>query len=140
MALPKVLVDSSFLYALFRKADPDHQAVRAIFETVKAEFIIPQVILTEAGWLFNRAGGMPLVSAFLDLLAASKIPLGDLTYDDLQRASALMRQYTGTKLELVDCCIVALAERLEITRVATLDRRDFSIVRTQKGSFLDIVP
>jgi len=140
MALPKVLVDSSFLYALFRKADPDDQAVRAIFETVKAEFIIPQVVLTEAAWLFNRAGGMPLVSAFLDLLAASKIPLEDVTYDDLRHASALMRQYPGTKLELVDCCIVALAERLEITRVATLDRRDFSIVRTQNGSFLAIVP
>jgi len=63
-----------------------------------------------------------------------------LTYDDLRHASALMRQYPGTKLELVDCCIVALAERLEITRVATLDRRDFSIVRTQNGSFLAIVP
>lgn len=133
-------MDSSFLYALFRKADPDHQAVRAVFETVKAEFVILQVVLTEAAWLFNRAGGMPLVSAFLDLLAASKIPLEDVTYDDLRRASALMRQYPGTKLELVDCCIVALAERLEITRVATLDRRDFSIVRTQNGSFLDIVP
>jgi len=55
MPLPKVIVDSSFLYALFRKADPDHQAVRTVFETVKAEFIIPQVVLTEAAWLFNRS-------------------------------------------------------------------------------------
>lgn len=64
MALPKVLVDSSFLYALFCKADPDHQAVRLVFETVNADFIIPQVVLTEVAWLFNRAGGMPLVSSF----------------------------------------------------------------------------
>ncbi|MCK6581274.1 MAG: PIN domain-containing protein [Anaerolineae bacterium] len=140
MALPKVLVDSSFLYALFRKADPDHQAVRAIFETVKAEFIIPQVVLTEVAWLFNRAGGMPLVSAFLELLAAAELPLEQVTYNDLHRVSELMRQYPGTKLDLVDCCIVALAERLEINRVATLDRRDFSIIRTQNGSFLAIVP
>lgn len=62
MALPKVLVDSSFLYALFRKADPDHPAVRTVFRTVKAEFIIPQIVLTEAAWLFNRAGGMPLAA------------------------------------------------------------------------------
>jgi len=140
MPLPKVIVDSSFLYALFRKADPDHQAVRTVFETVKAEFIIPQVVLTEAAWLFNRAGGMPLVSVFLDLLATANLPLEQVTYEDIRRASELMRQYPGTKLELVDCCILALAERLHITHVATLDRRDFSIIRTQNGDFLEIVP
>jgi len=140
MALPKALVDSSFLYALFRKDDPDHQAVRMVFETVKAEFIIPQVALTETSWLFNRAGGMPLVSAFLDLLSAAELPLQEVTYEDLRRVSSMMREYSGTKLELVDCCIVALAERLHITYIATLDRRDFSIIRTRDGNFLEIVP
>jgi hypothetical protein len=140
MALPKVLVDSRFLYAWFRKADPDHQAVRAVFETIKADFIIPQVVLTESAWWFHRVGGMPLVSACLDLLAASGLPLEAVTYDDLRRASKLMRQYPGTKDELVDCCIVALAERLSSVRVASLDRRDYSILRTQNGNFLDLVP
>jgi len=127
MALPKVLVDSSFLYALFRKADPDHPAVRTVFRTVKAEFIIPQIVLTEAAWLFNRAGGMPLAAAFLDLLAAAGLPLESVAYDDLRRASELLRQYPTAKLDLVDCCIVALAERLRVTQVATLDRRDFRV-------------
>ena len=135
-----MLVDSSFLYALFRKADPDHAAVRAVFDGREAEFIIPQVVLTEAAWLFNRVGGMPLVTAFLDLLSAVELPLEAVTYDDLRRASALMRHYPGTKLDLVDCCIVAQAERLAIVRVATLDRRDFSILRTANGGFLEIVP
>lgn len=130
MTPPRVLVDSSFLYALFRKDDPDHPAVRAVFEALNAEFIIPQVVLAEAAWLFNRAGGMPLVAAFLDLLSAA----------ELRRASALMRQYPGAKLDLVDCCLAAMAERLNITRAATLDRRDFSIMRLHDGTFLDIVP
>lgn len=140
MALPKVLVDSSFLYALFRKVDPDHRTVITAFRTLKADFIIPQVVLTETAWLFNRVGGMPLVAPFLDALVITSIPLETVVYDDLRRASTLMRQYPGTKLELVDCCIVAIAERLKITQVATLDRRDFSIVRTRDGSFPDIIP
>lgn len=140
MALPKILVDSSFLYALFRKPDPDHLPVRAVFQTVRADFIIPQVVLPEAAWLFNRAGGMPLVTTFLDLLTAVQLPLESVTYTDVQRASELLRQYPSAKLDLVDCCIVALAERLEITRVASLDRRDFSIMRTQAGGFLEILP
>lgn len=140
MSLPKILVDSSFIYALFRKVDPDHRAVRTVLETVHAEFIIPQVALTEAAWLFNRAGGMPLVANFLDILTQSGLPLEPVIYDDLQRAGELLRQYSGTKLELVDCCIVALAERLMITRVATLDRRDFGIMRTKAGEFLETLP
>jgi len=74
------------------------------------------------------------------MLAAANLPLEQVTYEDIRRASELMRQYPGTKLELVDCCILALAERLHITHVATLDRRDFSIIRTQNGDFLEIVP
>ncbi len=58
MALPKVLVDSSFLYALFRKADPDHQAVRAVFATEEAArkllFLVTQDILRKwTGPIFN---------------------------------------------------------------------------------------
>jgi predicted nucleic acid-binding protein len=140
MALPKIILDSSFVYALFRKADPDHLTVRAVFETIRAEFILPQVVLTEAAWLFNRAGGTPLVAAFLDLIAQAGLPLEPVIYDDLQRASQLMRQCPAARLELVDCCIMALAERLMITRVATLDRRDFGIMRTKTGSFLEILP
>ncbi|MDX2139918.1 MAG: PIN domain-containing protein [Chloroflexota bacterium] len=140
MALPKVLVDSGFLYVLFRKNDPDHQAVRTVFDSLDAEFIVPQVVLTEACWLFNRAGGMPLVATFLELLTSARIPLEPANYVDVYRASQLMRQYVGTKLDFVDCCILALAERLEITQVATLDRRDFSIMRTRHGRYLDILP
>lgn len=83
---------------------------------------------------------MRLVGAFLDLLISADFPLIEVTYTDLWRARELLLQYPGTKIELVDCCIVALAERLNITRVATLDRRDFSILRTRDGQFLEILP
>jgi hypothetical protein len=140
MALPKILVDSSFIYALFRKADPDHQAVRDVFQNIRAEFIIPQVVLTEAAFLFNRAGGALLVAGFLDLLSSAQLPHESVTYTDLRRARELLTAFHDTKLELVDCCIVALAERMDGTKVATLDRRDFSILRTQRGEFLEILP
>jgi hypothetical protein len=107
---------------------------------VKAEFIAPQVVLTEAAYLFNRAGGMPLVATFLDLLTVSNFTIEPVLYADLRRASALLRQYPGTKIEFVDCCIVAMAERLGVTQVVTLDRRDFSIMRTKDGRFLTLLP
>lgn len=140
MALPKVLVDSGFLYALFTKSDPDHAAARTLVQTLQAEFIVPQVVVTEAAWLFNRAGGMTLVASFVDILSASEMPLEPITYDDLRRAGEVMRQYPGTKLDLVDCCILALSERLGVKDVATLDRRDFNILRRRDGRFLKVLP
>ncbi|MBC8171709.1 MAG: PIN domain-containing protein [Anaerolineae bacterium] len=136
----KVLVDSSALYALFSKDDPDHEAVRQVFQTLQADFILPQVVLTEAAFLFNRAGGMRLVAIFLELLTKTDLPLEPVTYTDLRRATELLRSYHDTKLELVDCCLIALAERLTITHIATLDRRDFAILRTKDGKSLTILP
>lgn len=54
MALPKVLMDSNFLYTLFHRANPAHQKVRNAFATLEADFIIPQVVLTETAWLLDR--------------------------------------------------------------------------------------
>jgi predicted nucleic acid-binding protein len=47
------------------------------------------------------------------------------------------------RLQAVDACVIALAERLDLTEVATLDRRDFSIVapkHLRKGQRLTLLP
>jgi predicted nucleic acid-binding protein len=41
----------------------------------------------------------------------------------------ILRTYPGAKLDFVDCCMMAMSERLNITRVCTFDRRDFLIFR-----------
>ena len=136
----KVLIDSGFLYALFMKDDPDYHLTRRAFRTPGLAFLIPQVVLTETAFLFNRSGGMRSVATFLQLLDETHFPLEPVTYDDLKRAMQLLRTFPGTKLDFVDCCILAMAERLNVSHVATLDRRDFSIPRLQTGESLTILP
>jgi uncharacterized protein len=41
----------------------------------------------------------------------------------------LVRSHADLPLGAVDASVVAIAERLGVRRVATLDRRDFSVVR-----------
>jgi uncharacterized protein len=43
--------------------------------------------------------------------------------------AALVEQYADLPLGAVDASVIALAERLGIPEVATLDRRHFSVVR-----------
>jgi uncharacterized protein len=58
--------------------------------------------------------------------------LATLTERDVNRMAELVRQHadlTKSGLGGADASIVALAERLRITEVATVDRRHFSVVR-----------
>jgi predicted nucleic acid-binding protein len=40
----------------------------------------------------------------------------------------------------VDCCILAIAERLNITRICTFDRRDFQTFATTHRERLELLP
>jgi hypothetical protein len=40
----------------------------------------------------------------------------------------LLTTYASLRLQVVDACVVALAERLDVREVAALDRRDFLVV------------
>lgn len=59
---------------------------------------------------------------------------------DLARASALLDQYADLGLDFGDACIVALAERLNVRRLLTLDRRHFAAVRPRHCSALEVLP
>ncbi len=52
----------------------------------------------------------------------------------------MIEQYADLGLGLVDASVVALAERLNLTTVATLNERDFRVVRPNHCEALDLVP
>ena len=136
----KVLVDSSFLYELFAQTAPYHAAAQLVANKLQQAFVIPEVVLTEVAFLFRRAGGVPAVVGFLDVLLANEAPIETVTRTDLARAGQIMQQYADSKLDFVDCCLMALSERLAITQVCTFDRRDFAIFRPTHCDYLELLP
>jgi predicted nucleic acid-binding protein len=51
-----------------------------------------------------------------------------------------MSRYRGVPLGLVDASIMALAERYQIQRILTFDRRHFSIVKPQTMEYFELLP
>jgi predicted nucleic acid-binding protein len=49
---------------------------------------------------------------------------------DYRRMAELLTTYASLRLQVVDACVIALAERLDVREVAALDRRDFLYCRT----------
>jgi hypothetical protein len=55
----------------------------------------------------------------------------------------LLTTYASLRLQAVDACVVALAERLDVREVAALDRRDFQVIAPRhlpRGERLRLLP
>ena len=55
-------------------------------------------------------------------------------------AADLIAQYADMPLGLVDASVIALAEQLELSEIATLDRRHFSVVRPLHVDAFTLLP
>lgn len=135
-----LLLDSGFLYALFDQDDRFHKAVSVVVETQGGMAIVPDVILVEVMFLVRRAGGIPAAIRFLEYFENANFQLEPLQRQDIRRARELINIYADARLDFVDSCIIAIAERLDIRRVGTVDRRDFLIVRPSHCDHLELYP
>lgn len=78
--------------------------------------------------------------ALVDDIAAGAYHLEDLTATDLTRVAELKRDYADLRLGMVDAAVIAVCERLGESKVATLDRRRFSVVRPRHCPVLELLP
>ena len=51
-----------------------------------------------------------------------------------------MSRYADARIDYVDCMIVALAERLGVTRILTLDQRHFRLFRPRHCPAFELLP
>ena len=79
--------------------------------------------------LLERRCGTTAELAFLADVRAGHFTLIESLSADLDRVAELVAKYDNVPLGTVDASVIALAERLQISTVLTLDRRDFTVVR-----------
>jgi predicted nucleic acid-binding protein len=77
---------------------------------------------------------------FVSSIRPDAVQVESPTAEDLVRVHEILEQYADSQLDFTDAAIVAIAERLAITRVYTLDRRDFSIVRPIHCDYFELLP
>lgn len=79
-------------------------------------------------------------AAFLRQVAVGDFELVQLTPADLKRMAELVLKYADLPLGATDASVVAVAERWQLTDVATIDHRHFSIVRPSHVPRLSLLP
>jgi hypothetical protein len=78
--------------------------------------------------------------ALWELLENGSVLLAQLTPADVPRMRQLVRQYRDLPMDLADAALVCVAERERISRVFTLDRKDFRIYRPRGVGRFSILP
>ena len=135
-----VIADSSFIYALFNARDFRHRAAASFASTFREVTIVPDVVLPEIAYLFKRDVGYSGLQRFLERFLDFEGPLQAVEKSDLSRMHEIATNYESAEFDIVDCCIMAMAERLQIRQIATFDRRDFSIFRPRHCEYLELLP
>ena len=133
-------MDSGFLFALFNLRDPWHRNAEEFVAQNTETLFVPNVVLPEVCYLITRDFGHRGIETFLDYFAQLDAQFAPLEFSDLQRVRQVLSTYADAELDIVDCCIIAIAERLDIKHIATFDRRDFSLVRPRHGELLELLP
>jgi uncharacterized protein len=77
---------------------------------------------------------------FLRQLVSGRLVVEHVGDAELVRSAELVEIYADLGLGTVDASVIALAERLGATTVATLDRRHFTVVRPTHVVGFELVP
>ena len=128
------------MFALIDQSDRNHQRVLAVAQSVNETLVLPVVVLPEICYLLASRLGHQAMRHFVSSLTTKAVRVEPVTAEDLVRVYEILEQYVDSQLDFTDAAIVAIAERLAITRVYTLDRRDFTIIRPSHCDYFELLP
>ncbi len=138
-----IVCDTGPLVAAALSNDADHAACVRLFTDIHAagrDLLVPATVTAEVGNLLAREAGARVESLFLRSLADGDFAAVDLTAADYARMAELVDTYSSLPLGTTDASVIAVAERLKLTEVATLDRRHFTVVRPRHVNSLTLLP
>ncbi|MFF4991784.1 type II toxin-antitoxin system VapC family toxin [Streptosporangium saharense] len=134
------LLDTGPLVAVLNADDRDHVRCTRFLEKAPGPLLVPIPVIIEVCWLVEKYRGSLAEAAFLESFGTGELEALPLENDDIVRAAQLVRAYRNLPLGAVDASVIALAERLRLPEVVTLDRRHFSVVRPRHVDALHLLP
>jgi len=138
-----IVVDTNVFVALTDRRDAHHTACRDWLAGCDEPLIVPPTVLAEACYMIDKYLGAESEAKFLDSVGIGpsyRFQLAELVDADLRRMAELVRRYADRRLGGTDASVIAICERLSITTVAAVNRRDFANVQPRHVSALAIVP
>jgi hypothetical protein len=131
-----LICDTGALIDYLVESAHDHRLFRSAIDRARTRYV-PALVLAELDYFLRN--DRRAMQAFMHDLVRGAFTYAPPALDELSRAMDVDRRYSSLGLGLVDGSVVALAEELDIRRVATRDVRHFAAVRLRDGSALELV-
>ena len=102
--------------------------------------MVPELVIAEVVYLLATRLGPDAEVRFLGDLAAGNLLAEPVDPGDWLRIAELVNSYRDLPLGGVDASVIATAERLGLSEVATLDRSHFTVVRPSHVAAFALLP
>lgn len=135
-----ILADSSGTVAVLLARDQWHGSVTSFIASNRDPIVLPSTTIAEVAYFLGERSMASVEAQFLRDVAVGAYPILDPVPADYLRAADLVEQCADFPLGTVDALIVAMAERLGVTTVLTLDRRHFGAIRPVHCESFTFVP
>lgn len=109
-------------------------------DQIDEDLLVPAPVLVEVDYWLRKTGLVRVWQSFVADVAEGGYRLIHPGEPELTRAAELEVRYADLELGFVDAAVIALCERLSEIKVATLDRRHFSVVRPRHCDALHLLP
>jgi len=135
-----ILVDTGPVVAALVPTDADHRRCVDFFDHYRGDLLISPYVVHEVCYLIERDMGPKVEAVFIRSLARREMIQVEITSVDLARIAELIGIYADFPLGTADASIVALAERMAVSEIATLNHRHFRAVRPRHLGAFRLLP
>lgn len=113
-------------------SDRHHLSSVELLEPAPGPLLVPVLVIPEVAHLLVKRLGGYAERGFLAGIVGGQLELVSPQREDWTRIAELTATYEDLGLGIVDASVIAAAERLGVSDVATTDRRHFTVVRARR--------
>jgi len=135
-----LVLDTGVLFAAHVTDDDAHEDCRTLLADAHEPLVVPAPVFVELEYLFRRRSSMANWMRVAEDVAAGAFTIYPLDGAGVLAAAKVQERYADLPLGFVDAAVFATCVALGESKVATLDRRHFSVLRVAKGVSLELLP
>ena len=135
-----LILDTGPLYASLDRSDAYYSVCRRLFEASEEPLVIPAPVLVEVDYWIHARLHQGVLAALVDDIIAGAYRVEDLCPADYLRVYDVISSYEDADVGFVDAAVLAIVERLNEPKLATLDQRHFRMLRPRHVPALTLLP
>lgn len=129
MPAVRTLADSGFFIGLFDGRDRHHRRCVDFLRDYRGQILTTWQVITESLAMLDERGQESLLIWIMRGVDSGMFLIDCTKPDDLELLLSITRKYRDQPMDFADASLYVLAVRSGVTRILSVDRRDFQVFR-----------